>query len=414
VEPQVRAGLVPVIVAACSLWPALSQEARAQTAAPATVDAIDVWNELRHKPASVPADDRDYTEKMKAVAPVIGAKPSSGVFGGVAGNVAFFRGEPATTHISSLVASLTFSSKQQTSLTGRFLMFARGDAWRFEGDDRAQWTSQDTYGLGSTTPADDVVNAKFDFFRVHQTVLRRLRHGVFAGFGFHYDDHADVGAGADTDDAEWANGGFVAYSRAHGLPADRQTSSGFSANLILDTRDNAIDPRGGLLVSSNYRGLINGFLGGTSGWQLVHAEARSYVPLSHDNRNRLAIWTFGDFTFGGTVPYFDLPATGMDAYGRSARGYSEGRFRGERLIYSELEYRTTLTTNGLLGAVAFLNATTVTSEQTGERLFDSGAIGGGGGLRVLLNKRSRTNLCFDVAFGKEGSHGVYLAVQEAF
>jgi hypothetical protein len=64
--------------------------------------------------------------------------------------------------------------------------------------------------------------------------------------------------------------------------------------------------------------------------------------------------------------------------------------------------------------VAFVNATTVTNSQTGERLFDSGAIGGGGGLRLLLNKRSRTNLCFDVGFGKDGSHGIYLAVQEAF
>jgi outer membrane protein assembly factor BamA len=403
-----------VIVAACALLPPLIGEARAQAAAAETVDVIDVWNEIRHKPANASPDDGDYSEPMKAVAPVIGAKPSSGVFGGVAGNVAFFRGAPATTHISSLVASLTFSAKQQTSLTGRFLVFTRSDGWRVEGDDRAQWTSQDTYGLGTATPSGAAVNAKFDFFRVHQTVLHRLRRGLFAGFGFHYDDHRDLRAGVDTDAAAWDSGGFVTYSHEHGLPLDAQASSGVSANLILDTRDNAIDPRGGLLVASNYRGLINGFLGGASGWQLVHAEARTYTPLSHDNRHRLAIWTFGDFTFGGAPPYFDLPATGMDTYGRSARGYSEGRFRGERLIYGEIEYRTTLTGNGLLGAVAFLNATTVTNEQTGERLFDSGAVGAGGGLRVLLNKRSRTNLCFDVGFGKEGSHGVYLAVQEAF
>ena len=48
---------------------------------------------------------------MKAFAPVIGAKPSSGALLGVAGNVAFYRGDPATTHISSVVASLTFSTK---------------------------------------------------------------------------------------------------------------------------------------------------------------------------------------------------------------------------------------------------------------------------------------------------------------
>ena len=140
---------------------------------------------------------------MRALAPVIGSKPSSGVFGGVAGNVAFFRGEPADTHISSVVASLTYSSKQQTSLSGRFLLFTRGDAWRIEGDNRAQWTSQDTYGLGTATLSDAAVNARFDFFRVHETVYRRLPHGMFAGFGFHYDDHVDVRPGDDTSTEAW-------------------------------------------------------------------------------------------------------------------------------------------------------------------------------------------------------------------
>jgi hypothetical protein len=70
--------------------------------------------------------------------------------------------------------------------------------------------------------------------------------------------------------------------------------------------------------------------------------------------------------------------------------------------------------NGLLGMVAFLNATTVSSTDRGENLFESVAIGGGAGLRLLLNRRSRTNLCADLGFGKDGSRGFYLAVQEAF
>ena len=84
------------------------------------------------------------------------------------------------------------------------------------------------------------------------------------------------------------------------------------------------------------------------------------------------------------------------------------------MLYGEVEYRASLMRNGLLGMVVFLNVTTVTNLETGERLFHSMAAGGGAGLRLLINKRSRTNLCFDVGFGKEGSRGVYLAVQEAF
>src|SRR5262249_43986341 len=171
----------------CLLAP-LNREAKAQAVEPETVDVIDLWNHIRNKPDS-PATEPDDQKPMKALAPVIGSKPSSGAFGGVAGNVAFFRGAPSTTRISSVVASLTYSAKHQTSATGRFLVFTRGDAWRIEGDNRAQWTSQDTYGLGTATPSAAAVNAKFDFFRIHETVYRQLPSGIFAGLGFHFDNH---------------------------------------------------------------------------------------------------------------------------------------------------------------------------------------------------------------------------------
>jgi hypothetical protein len=64
--------------------------------------------------------------------------------------------------------------------------------------------------------------------------------------------------------------------------------------------------------------------------------------------------------------------------------------------------------------VAFLNVTTVDNSDTGQKLFDSIAPGAGFGFRFLLNKRSRTNLCTDYGWGKDGSRGFYLAIQEAF
>ena len=58
--------------------------------------------------------------------------------------------------------------------------------------------------------------------------------------------------------------------------------------------------------------------------------------------------------------------------------------------------------NDFLGMVAFVNTTTIANRQAGEQLFDNFATGGGAGLRLLLNKRSRTNLlAFDVGFGEK-------------
>lgn len=70
--------------------------------------------------------------------------------------------------------------------------------------------------------------------------------------------------------------------------------------------------------------------------------------------------------------------------------------------------------NDLLGMVVFANTTTISNRQEGEQLFDNFASGAGAGLRLLLNKRSRTNLAFDIGFGQHGNRGVYLTVQEAF
>jgi hypothetical protein len=40
--------------------------------------------------------------------------------------------------------------------------------------------------------------------------------------------------------------------------------------------------------------------------------------------------------------------------------------------------------------------------------------GAGVGLRLKLNKSSRTNICFDYAIGSQGSSGFYMNVQEIF
>ncbi len=83
-------------------------------------------------------------------------------------------------------------------------------------------------------------------------------------------------------------------------------------------------------------------------------------------------------------------------------------------MYGEVEYRGTLMRSGFLGFVAFLNTSTIASTETGSTLFSSYAPAAGIGLRVLLNKRSRTNLTSDWAWGKQGSRGFYLGIQEAF
>ncbi|MGE5359284.1 MAG: hypothetical protein ACM3NQ_09715 [Bacteroidales bacterium] len=403
------------LIAAGQQAPQETPAARPQEA-PANVEQTDVKDlvrKLRHK-EQTPEEQaayHDWRRRMVTVAPFIASKPSTGVVVGAAGSVAFFRGDPSTTHISSATGSATFSAKGQVLLSAKVNAFTRDDRLLVVGDNRFQWTSEDTYGLGTTAPADAVTNVSYDYVRLYDTMCWRLRRSLYAGVGVHFGVHRNVGPGEGAE-GEWDSSPYVTYSNEHGLPLDSQRSSGLSVNLMVDSRDNAINAARGWFAQASFRTFMKDFLGGDSTWQELYLDTRTYFRVAP--RQTVAFWVRGDFATGGPPPYFDLPATGMDTSGRSARGYTEGRFRGERLLYGEVEYRVTLMASGLLGAVAFLNTTTITNLHTGERLFDSFATGGGVGLRLLMDKRSRTNLCFDVGWGKNGSHGVYLAIQEAF
>ncbi len=407
--------LLGVLLAGWSPAPASGQQAPPETNPPQQIDVRDLVRKLRHK-VQTPEEQAAYTDwhrKMITVAPFIASKPSTGFVAGAAGNVAFFRGEPSTTHISSATGSVTFSTRGQVLLNAKLVMFGRDDRGLLIGDNRFQWTNEDTYGLGASSAPDNPVNTKYDRIRIYETAYRRVARALYAGVGFHVSVHGDARPGSGAE-GQWDTSPYVTYGNEHGLPLASQTSAGTSVNLLVDTRDNAINPRRGWYTNASFRGFFKDFLGGDSTWQELYLDARTYYRPAGHARHTVAFWFWGDLVTGGTAPYFDLPATGMDTFGRSARGYTEGRFRGEQLLYGEVEYRVSLTASGLLGAVAFVNTTTVSSLHAGEKLFDSFAPGGGGGLRLLLDKRSRTNLCFDVAWGKGGSHGLYLAIQEAF
>jgi len=373
-------------------------------------DLGDIVRAWRKKPPSPPAQPG---KKMIIAAPVIGSNPSAGFVMGAAGQMAFFRGDPSTTRISSGTASLTISTKDQIVFNVRFHSFSEGNRWLIEGDNRFQSTSQKIYGFGSDTPSSSALNTTFNFVRLHETISRRVAGDFYIGGGFLFDSHNDVEP-ATQSNPNWLTSPYIIYSLENGLPTGGQQSAGFGLNLLLNRRDNDISARRGWMVGGQYRVSFDGFLGGDSSWQQLDVDARAYVPLTTHGRHRIALWTYTSLITQGVSPYFDSPTTVMDKYGRSARGYEEGRYRGEKLVYGEAEYRGPITRNGLVGVVGFATLTTVSNKQTGEKLFDSVAPSAGGGLRLLLNKRSQTHLCLDFAWGKDGSNGVYLAIQDAF
>ena len=194
-------------------------------------------------------------------------------------------------HDSDLVArhEPDLLDQKQTSLTNRFTMFGRENRWRHEGDHRFQWTSLETYGLGTSADTTAGVQADFNFFRLYHTSYYRLRPALYAGAGLYFDNHTDVGPRSG-EDSTWTGSPDVEYSESHGLPLDSQTAAGTSLDLLWDNRDSFINADRGWLAEASYRTLFDGFLGGDSTWQKLTLDLRTYASLSRERRHRLAFW----------------------------------------------------------------------------------------------------------------------------
>jgi len=273
----------------------------------------------------------------------------------------------------------------------------------FIGDIRMYKFPTRTFGLGGETLISDAVSIDYSYFKFSQLVLREVTTDVFAGIGYQLDHHFNI-------EEEGLPPGKVTDFQKYGFSAF-SISSGLSANIMYDSRKNLMNPTGGIFARLRYRPNMK-LLGSSSNWQSLLIELRKYFPLSEENDDVLAFWSYNEITLAGNPPYLDLPSNGWDAYSNTGRGYVSGRYRGKSFLYLESELRFGILANGLLGGVFFVNAQSVTDWPSNK--FNSIIPAEGLGLRIKLNKHSNTNLAIDYAFGKEGSRGFIFNIGEVF
>jgi hypothetical protein len=389
-------------------------------------DLPDIINEWRHKPPKLPSKDKGSL----LLVPVISSNPATGFAFGVAGQYAF-RGKHPNSVYSSINGSATYTSKNQLMIQLKNNIFLKKDRIFLSGDWRVFLFSQATYGLGTNSPKGGVLDyqfslngwestddslvqpMKFNHYRFHQTISWMVRKSMYLGFGYHLDiiDHI-IDEKLDTLRPLYTS--HYLYSRKYDFNIEQYLISGLSLNATIDKRDNQVNPYKGYFFNFNWR-LNPEFLGTRHTANLVSVEWRSYYGLSKRNpRHLLAFWLMGNFSENGRLPYLILPALGYDQRGRAGRGYTQGRFRGTNMVYGEAEYRFPISPcGGIFGGVLFANVTSASTPTEKEKLFTYYAPGYGFGLRMMVDKRSRTNLQIDFGFGKKSS-GIYFGAAETF
>ena len=365
----------------------------------------DVLDLLRKKGKTFDkADSNNIRKKPRfTVVPFVGYTLQTRLAAIVAGNVAFYSDQNALTNQSAISISMSYSQNNQIILPILSNIWTKRNKFNLLGNWRFYKYPEQTFGLGGNSKTGNKVKIDYNYFLFREAVLKKLhRSAYYAGIGYNLSYHTQIKQITST------SGAITDFDR-YGRTAS-SISSGISGHFIFDNRGNTINPPKGSYV--NFTGYAySKILGSNDDWQSLILDMRKYISVGRA-KNVFAVWSYAWFTYGGKVPYLDLPSTGWDAYSNTGRGYIQSRFKGKNLLYLEAEYRFRITKNGILGGVLFGNAQSV-SDWPGNK-FTVISPAGGAGLRIKLNKHSGTNLAIDYGIGMNGSGGLFLNVGEVF
>jgi len=375
-------------------------------------------------------------KKLSAlVLPNISSNPTNGFILGVGGAFGWYMGPKESTKVSSAPFTAAVTSKSQLITFVKPNIYTKDNQFYLQGDLRFYLYSQPTYGLGTNSPDSAKVPSgiswmgegaggdsvlfpmKFNLVKIHEIVNKRLVGELYAGIGYHLDYYysiEDENYFPATDSTPALETPHHYYTNKNDFSTEDYMLSGISLNVLYDTRDNQINPYKGMYANINYR--INPtFLGSDQNSSSLWLEFRTYVGLSKKTpRHLIGFWAFGNFGLSGELPYLTLPALGDDQRARSGRGYTNGRYRGDKMVYGEIEYRFPITQcSKILGGVLFVNAVSTSNPNTDIALFEYIRPAVGFGIRVMVNKYFRTNINLDFAIGHE-SKGFYFSGQETF
>jgi outer membrane protein assembly factor BamA len=321
----------------------------------------------------------------------------------IGANAAFYLSKEKNANLSSIASYPTYTQYKQTIIPFFGNIWTKRNKYNIQFDWSYKKFPQNTYGLGGYTQLSDAYKIDYTHVRLFQTILKSVAPDFYLGVGYNLDYFWNVSEINPPTDKETD---FQKYGITKSV-----TTSGLAFNILYDLRRNSINPRKGSYANITYRPNFI-FLGSSVAYQTLQFDYRKYFHLNSKTKNTLALWSYTYLTLAGLPPFLSLPFTGVDTYGNSGRGFIIGRFRGKNMLYAEAEYRFALTHNGLLGAVVFANVESVS--EINSNSFETVLPAAGGGLRIKLNKHSKTNIAIDYGFGKGGSQGIFVNLGEVF
>ncbi|MBX9808611.1 MAG: outer membrane protein assembly factor, partial [Flavobacteriaceae bacterium] len=334
-----------------------------------------------------------------------------------------FKGKKLDDKYSSINLGATYTEKKQILINVKNSVMLHNNRVFLSGDWRFYIFLQPNYGLGTDIIPPKTRDAGFDlndlkepmdynYFKFHQTASWEFKDNYYVGAGVHLDWYTTI-TDANLNIAAGQFTNHYKYSKKYGYNENEYFVNGLSLNLLYDSRDNQINTNHGMFANINYR-MNPALTRSQHASSVLFMEYRYFLPLSkHNEQHVFSLWATGQFVTAGNVPYLNLPSIGWDQRSRSGKGYTQGLFRGQKMVYLETEYRFPISCNQLVSGTVFANFTTASDKDREIRLFQYVQPAVGLGLRILIDKATRTNLVFNYAWGRH-SKAFYLNAGESF
>lgn len=343
-----------------------------------------------------------------------------------------FRKGDSGTPLSNLDFLAVYTLSKQILLESRWEVFTHKRAWRTRGELLLQRYPDRNYGIGNeasvlVAEVDDkgerdtlnYLNFNSNRIKFSPVVLRKMRRNLY--FGLQTDlEYLYKYQTPDQYSFLNADSGRIREIPVAGL------RSGIGFQVLYDNRDNLINPLRGTMVEFNDRHYVN-WLGSDYSFNTYSLELRQYFnPWKNQT---LAIRGLASLEYSkDAIPLRALSRVGGHKF---IRGYFKGTYQDHHMLAFEAEYRLPLWREGQpsklwqvwkrLGLVGFVGGAEVFRDQK-QLALNQFNLAAGGGLRILLNPATRSNIRIDYAIALRDNsdgpgkrqRGFYFFLGEAF
>jgi hypothetical protein len=367
--------------------------------------------------------DPTHNKSGITVVPNVAANPTIGGQLGIKAVAGKRLGTDPNTLFSVAATSASITTKGILYFYVNHNVFTPGNKWNLQGNLVIAKTVTPDFGLGIgrnlkgnggtdsvlADPTRKVYPIHSIYYNLREKVYKKVAKDLFVGAGLSFEIRRNINNN-DTMGNRTPSG---VYNNRHDFPQDRYSANGFLFNIEYITRDNPNRAYRGIYFDAGVR-INQTWIGSTKNSVQLTSDFRKYFSLSASSPETVfALWNWGSYLVGGSIPFLELPGTARDGTYRSGRGYTAQYFKGTNFNDTEAELRFPILANKFISGVVFGNLQTG-NDELGTKMFQVFQPGYGGGLRVLFNKATRTNLALDYAFGRFGSKGFFLNLNESF